>query len=98
MIGFLSKLFGGNKSDKDIKRITPIVGEISRAFDELQALSNDELRNKTVEFRQRIREYLTDIDAQIADRRTYAEGQPDESRAAAYDEVDKLVKQRDTMI
>ncbi|MBS1689185.1 MAG: hypothetical protein JSS96_10705, partial [Bacteroidetes bacterium] len=62
MIGFLSKLFGGSKSDKDVNRIRPIVTEINRVYGELQSLSNDELRNKTQEFRQRIREYLSDID------------------------------------
>ena len=58
MIGFLSKLFGGNKSDKDVKRIQPLVTEINRIYGELQSLSHNQLRNKTHEFRQRIREHL----------------------------------------
>ena len=65
MIGFLSKIFGGNKSEKDVKLITPQVGKINEFFIAYQSLSNDELRNKTVEFRERIKEYLSEIDTQI---------------------------------
>jgi preprotein translocase subunit SecA len=32
MIGFLSKIFGGSKSDKDVKRLQPIVAEINQAI------------------------------------------------------------------
>ena len=44
MSGFLSKLFGGNKSEKDVKIITPYVAKINAFFEEYQSLSNDELR------------------------------------------------------
>jgi len=33
MIGFISKLFGGNKSDKDVKKLLPIVTEINTHFE-----------------------------------------------------------------
>ena len=101
MIGFLSKLFGGSKSDKDVKRVQPIVAEINRIYNELQSLSHDELRNKTYEFRAQIREYLKDIDAQIAEQKAageqYAETDLHE-REAVYNEVDKLIKKRDQQI
>ncbi len=101
MIGFISKLFGGSKSDKDVKKIQPLVGEINRFFAEYQSLSNDQLRNKTQEFRQRIQEHLVDIDAQIAEKKAESEvGDVDDiqSREAIYNEVDKLVKKRDEQI
>jgi preprotein translocase subunit SecA len=101
MIGFLSKLFGGSKSDKDVKRLQPIVAEINQAYAELQPLSNDQLRDKTQQFRARIQEYLTDIDSQIAERKAEAEatGADDiHAREAVYNEVDKLVKRRDELI
>jgi len=101
MIGFLSKLFGGSKSDKDVKRITPLVSEINRVYGELKSLSNDELRNKTQEFRQRIREHLKDIDEQIAAKKAEGEQHSEDeiqNREAIYDEVDKLVKRRDEQI
>ena len=65
MSGFLSKLFGGNKSEKDVKIITPYVAKINAFFEEYQSLSNDELRGKTEVFRQRIKEHLTEIDNEI---------------------------------
>jgi preprotein translocase subunit SecA len=96
-MGFLSKLFGGSKSDKDVKRITPLVAEVNRVYQTLQSLSNDQLRNKTQEFRQQIQAYLVDIDAQIVAKRADAEAQTGNNEAA-YEEVDKLIKQRDKLI
>jgi len=65
MIGFLSKIFGGSKSDKDVKRIQPVVAEVNKFYDQYQTLTNDQLRDKTQEFRSRIQEHLKDIDSQI---------------------------------
>ncbi len=101
MIGFLSKLFGGSKSDKDVKRLQPIVAEINRIYGELQSLSHDQLRNKTQEFRQRIKEHLKDIDAEIAAQKAQADDHPEaelQTREAIYNEVDKLIKKRDEQI
>lgn len=101
MIGFLSKLFGGSKSDKDVKRIQPLVADINRLYGEYQSLSLDELRNKTNEFRQRIQDHLKDINAQIAEQKTSAEEHPEgeiQAREAVYNEIDKLVKKRDELI
>ena len=61
MLGLISKLFGGSKSEKDVKKITPYVGQINAFFTQYQSLTNDALRNKTVEFKSRIQQHLTDI-------------------------------------
>ena len=66
-MGLFSKMFGGNKSEKDVRAILPLVTKINQHFSTYQSLSNDELRNKTIEFRQRIASALKDIDIQIAD-------------------------------
>ena len=55
MLGFISKLFGGNKSEKDIKEINPLVTVINNHFNQYQSLSNDVLRAKTQEFKSRIK-------------------------------------------
>ena len=47
MIGLISKLFGGSKSEKDVKKISPDVQKTNQFFAQYQSLSNDELRNKT---------------------------------------------------
>ena len=68
MLGFLSKIFGGSKSEKDVQKIQPLVGQINAFFQQYQSLSNDQLRGKTAEFRGRIREHLSEIDARIAEK------------------------------
>jgi preprotein translocase subunit SecA len=100
MMGFLSKIFGGSKSDKDVKRIRPLIDSIHSEYAKLSSLSNDELRGKTQDFKQRIKDYLADIDAEIASKRSEAEAleAAEHGREALYDEVDKLGKRRDELI
>jgi preprotein translocase subunit SecA len=101
MLGIISKLFGGSKSEKDVKIIMPLVDKTNRYFTEYQSLTNDELRNKTNEFKLRIRESLTEIDANIADKKTNAEALPVadiNGRDLIYKEIDELKKKRDEQI
>ena len=101
MISIISKIFGGSKSDKDVKKLQPIVTDINRNYNLLKPLSNDELRNKTQDFRLRIKEHLQDIDNQISDKKAEADQHTEEdiqSRETVYNEVDKLVKKRDEQI
>ncbi len=64
MLNFLSKIFP-SKSDKDIKRIFPVVEEINRYSEQLQSLTDEELKGKTEEFRQRIAEVTAEIKQEI---------------------------------
>jgi preprotein translocase subunit SecA len=101
MIGFISKVFGGSKSEKDVKAIQPLVGKINENFQAYQSLSNDELRNKTVEFRQRIQDHLKDINAEIESTNKRAEDLAFDDlvgKDTIYQEVDKLKKDRDAKI
>ncbi|TCJ18610.1 preprotein translocase subunit SecA [Flaviaesturariibacter flavus] len=101
MIGFLSKIFGGSKSEKDVKAIQPLVAEANRHFASFATLSNDELRGKTAQFRARISEHLQDIDARIAAANADADALPHNDLAgkdAIYQDVDKLRKERDQKI
>ena len=101
MMGFISKLFGGNKSEKDVKLIEPVVTRINEFFAAYQTLTNDELRAKTIDFKDRIKQHLSDIDADIARLKQEAEEMPVsemQNRDVAYQEIDKLVKDRDTKI
>ena len=60
----LAKLFG-SKSDRDIKDVMPYVKQINKEFESLKSISDDELRNKTTDFKNRIAEGLNDIDDQL---------------------------------
>ena len=46
MLGFISKIFGGSKSEKDVKIIQPVVDKINEYFASYQSLSNDELQGQ----------------------------------------------------
>ena len=48
MLKFIAKIFG-TKSEKDIKRIMPLVEETKREGEKLLSITNDELRAKTAE-------------------------------------------------
>jgi preprotein translocase subunit SecA len=101
MLGFISKVFGGSKSEKDIRSIEPLVVSVNGHFAAYQSLSNDELRGKTVEFRERIISHLKEIDDKIADISRNAEELPAAEMVEKdnlYQEVDKLKKDRDTQI
>src|SRR5215208_4313503 len=101
MIGFISKMFGGTKSEKDIKIILPLVTKINENFKTLQSLNNDQLRHKTVEFRQRIQDHLKEINLQIEETNKRADDLPFDDlvgKDEVYQEVDKLKKDRDDRI
>ena len=101
MIGTISKLFGGNKSEKDVKKITPQVEKINQFFTEYQSLSNDELRNKTTEFKQRIAIHLNTVNTEIADKQKAAEELPIEDingKDNFYKEIDELKKEKDKQL
>ena len=98
MIGFLSKLFGGSKSEKDVKAIEPIVKQINQHFQSYQHISNDQLRGKTNEFRAKIKEYVSGIDAEIKDLADAAENLPVTDitgKDTIYQKIDGLKKDRD---
>ena len=89
-----SKLMGGSKSERDVKEIQPFVDEILKIYPTLSALSNDELRNKTVEFRARISEYTKDEDTEIAALKAEAET-PDidiDEQEKLFNRIDELHK------
>jgi preprotein translocase subunit SecA len=101
MIGFLSKIFGGNKSEKDVKKITPQVAKINSYFTQYQSLTNDQLRNKTVEFKQHIQQHLSAIDLEINTKKENAENLPVTNineKDVIYQEIDVLKKERDKQI
>ncbi|MEO5564999.1 MAG: preprotein translocase subunit SecA, partial [Chitinophagaceae bacterium] len=101
MLGIISKIFGGNKSDKDVKKISPVVEKVNQFFTSYSALSNDEVRNKTQEFRARIKEYLRGIDEEIVAKNKAADELPFNDlmgKDAIYQQVDKLKKDRDKKI
>ena len=88
---FMTKLFG-NKSQRDLKEITPYVDKIKAVYPSIQKLSNDELRAKTDEIKQRIQDYVADERKQVEDLRKGIDDKELEEREAIWAEVDKIEK------
>ncbi len=96
MLGFLAKIFG-SKSERDIKLIQPLVVKINEHYSKLSALSHDELRGKTIEFKNKIADFLTEVDNKISALKADAENEDLDlhEKTAIYDQVDALGKERD---
>ncbi|MEX0769209.1 MAG: preprotein translocase subunit SecA [Balneolaceae bacterium] len=62
----LTKVFG-TKSERDLKKIWPIVEEIKSFEEQIGALSEEELKGKTESFRSQLKEATSDLDEQIAE-------------------------------
>lgn len=98
MLGFLKKIFG-TKQEKDVKAYGPVVEQINEAGAVISALDNDGLRNKTNEFRERIREHLASIDSELVELRESAEREEDVfSKEDIYNAIDRKIKERDQQI
>ena len=95
MFKIFTKLFG-SKYERDVKAYSPVV-EITNEFAaQYQSLTHDQLRAKTLEFKERISTYLKDIDHEITNLRSDAEEDTDFSvKEELYKELDEAMKERD---
>lgn len=96
MLDFISKLFG-SKSERDVKSIQPIVEKIKAEYAKLGSLSNDELRAKTIYFKETIAEGLSGIDSEIQAIKDRTENELDmdvAEKVELYTQLDKLEKDR----
>ncbi|HQQ96980.1 MAG TPA: preprotein translocase subunit SecA [Cyclobacteriaceae bacterium] len=96
MLKFIAKLLG-TKSEKDIKRIMPLVEATKREYAKLATLSNDELRGQTQAVQQQINAALKPIDDQLAGLHKQIQDQPQlelQSKEAIFNKIDQLEKDR----
>ena len=90
---FLMKLFG-NKSEKDMKELMPIVGKVNAEWEQLKNLDIDALRQVSADMKAEIRQYIKAETDQIAEyKRHIDEENPTiEEREEIYNEIDKIEK------
>lgn len=96
MLKFIAKVFG-TKSDKDIKKIMPIVEEINSEFAKLSAISDQELRDKTRAVRSEIDDYLKSIDEEIKALHDRVNENPEldiNEKEGIFNEIDALEEKR----
>ena len=89
---FLKSLFG-DKSNRDMKLIQPIVEKVKAVYPEIQKLSNDELRAKTKELQQYVQDSAKEQKQQIAELKAKIENTPIDEREDIFNQIDKLEKE-----
>ncbi|NVK04390.1 MAG: preprotein translocase subunit SecA [Flavobacteriia bacterium] len=94
MINKILKTILGDKSDRDMKALQPLVDSIKAVEPSIAPLSNDELRAKTAEFRKRIADNIQDINDEIVSLKEQIEQEANfEQKEDLYDQVDALEEQ-----
>ena len=96
----ISKLFG-SKASKDLKSLAPKIALVNAEYVKLQNISNDELRAKTTEFRNRINEYLEACRNEQAELLEHVESSSDmdlHEKEKVYERIDQLKEQEDVLL
>jgi preprotein translocase subunit SecA len=94
IINSILKAFVGDKSEKDVKAIQPLVTKVKSFESALKALSHDELRAKTAQFKSKIQQARAEKDAKIASLKQDAEQTQDiDAREDIYAEIDTIEKE-----
>ena len=91
LLNIISKLFG-NKYDKDVKEITPIIEKINFEFSKLSTLTNDDLREKTSNFKNQITDFTISEKQEIEELKKEANlaTTPTDEKEGLYKKIDSL--------
>ena len=91
IVNSLLKVFLGDKSGKDLKKLTPLVDEINKHFIGMSSLSNDELRGKTDNFKQIISDKTSELVSSIKQlNETIANESSNIEKEKLFSEVEKI--------
>lgn len=95
----LKKLFG-NKADRDMKELTPIVAKVNDEWELIKGLSNDELRGESEKMKLEIRNFIKPLEDEISALKQQVEdNNPSiEEREAIYTRIDKLEEEIDSKV
>ena len=94
MANFFTKFFG-TKSQRDLKQLNPILQKCLATYDEVQKLTNDELRAKTIEFKGKIRTAVANEQKQVDELKARIEQEFDmavEEKQRIYTQIEELEK------
>ena len=94
MANFFTKFFG-TKSQRDLKQLNPILQKCLAAYDEVQKLTNDELRAKTIEFKGKISTAVANEQKQVDELKARIEQEFDmavEEKQRIYTQIEELEK------
>ncbi|WP_340114234.1 preprotein translocase subunit SecA [Maribellus mangrovi] len=97
-MAFVTKILGkilGDKSERDIKEISPVIEKIKEEYKRIEQLSNDELRVESDKLRQIIAERVKSEEDEIAALKKEAEEVEIQDTEKIYERIDKLEEQID---
>ena len=93
MLKFISKIVG-SKSDRDLKKLQPVVGAVNAYTDAVAAMSNDELRARTVAFKEAVAEATKEVETQKSDLFKEIEATENyDAREPLYEQIEALDKE-----
>lgn len=90
MLNSIIKLFVGDKQQKDLKLLQPIVDKVKSFEDQIASLTNDELRGKTIEFKSKISAATSTFEDQISKLETEVKTADIDHQEEIYAQIDKL--------
>jgi preprotein translocase subunit SecA len=100
-VNSLLKKFVGSKADRDLKELSPYVAKVNDFYSGLQSISNDELRDYTNQFRERIQTHIAGVEDEITTLTQQADDDPEMDPAEKeqlFTSVDALKKDRNALI
>ncbi len=95
-MSFVNKLLGkvfGDKAAKDQKALAPVADKVNVEFNQLAGLTNDQLREKTLEFKTRISSYIQTEENEIKGLREQVQNNPEmdaRDKEEIFDSIHKL--------
>lgn len=92
-MAFVTKILGkilGNKSERDIKEISPIIEQIKEEYQRVVNFSSDELRSETDKLKEIIRERIKPEEDEIAALKEKAENAEIQESEEIFKQIDKL--------
>ena len=96
MLKLIAKVFG-TKSEKDIKKMLPVVDQINEVYGSLATISNDDLRKRSEAVQQKINDDLQSIDDELGGLHQRIADNPDldiSEKEEVFTQVDRLEEKR----
>ncbi len=90
ILNSIIKLFVGEKQEKDLKLLRPIIDQVKSFEDQIANLNHNELRAKTIEFKSKIKEATQEFETQISNLEKEVKTADIDSQEEIYSKIDKL--------
>lgn len=89
MINFIKKIFG-DKHEKDLKSLWPVVTEINEHYEKFKSLDDEGLREKTSELKSLLLERTQETRNKIDELKLHLQSDEELDRSGAYEELEAL--------